>query len=234
MNLSYLFMPTAKPDGSNRVHWLITLAEGLRYADKSDDLLWVKRDRSQEWVTYTLRLARTKVTATLQGHGGEILISISHQDDVDPTTIFLPTGLARGDRVFEITNAGLRAAVDYLHEELTADTLYSQAANRRILLGLEPQPHATPPIFFGGLIQAVKLDEKTCIDENVGTISNALLTVEGKHGSTCIRVGTLGLAQHPQHFKPGTRALASVYHGDYHEQVYTFSRDSLNVYYDLR
>jgi hypothetical protein len=234
MHVHYTTVPTFKSDTYNRVHWLISLAEGLRYMDSSDDVLWVKRDKTDDGSVFLLRLPRTKMSAQLHENEGKIEVKILQQVDVDPTKIFMPRGVQRSNASFGMDNEGLRLCVQFLLQNLTHETIYSQGENKRIQLALMPQLDAAPPVFFGGIISKVELTQASVVDHNEGVIRDAQLIIEDddKHIAT-IHVGKIGLLFHPEKYAPSTRAMASMYVGDFHERVYTFSRDSLASYYQL-
>lgn len=235
MEICYTVYP--RPAGTKaqtREHWLISIAEGLRYADKSDDLTWVSRDRNQDWVTYLLRSQRTRVTAQLQGQGDQISATILQQGDVDPNNIFLPPGVPISTATFPMTSAGMRDAVDYICPALKRETVYSRGENLKTRLSLHPDLQATPPIFFGGVIESVQFDEKSAVPvKEHGELKNAILRVSNGGLNVLIRVGSIASTYHPDQYKAGSRGLASTYTGYEHERVYTFSRDSLAIYYQM-
>jgi hypothetical protein len=234
MHVSYSVLPSAKSVREPQVHWLISIAEGLRYADKSNDELFVKMDRTQNWVTYLMRSQRTKVTAQMHGKGSQIYISILHQQDVDPSDIVVPRGVAIAAEVFHMRSNGIRHAVDFLLKHFTSETIYSNASNQRIQIGLQPQPDNAPPIFFGGLVAGTGLDFDSMVDEKGGTLRNAVVRVSDMDKEVDIRVGTMNIGFHPDNYKPFSCALASKSTGEVHNRVYTFSRASLETYYALK
>lgn len=234
MNIIYLNAPQMS-DSQSRVHWLITLAEGLRYVSKTADVLWVKYDDEvSHWRSYLFRAKQTRTSAKLRCVDDRICIHINQQNDMDVTQFVLPTSRTKCTQEFALNNDGLRAAVDFLHKELTESTIYSQGTNKRSLLSIEPDLKVYPPVFFGGVIKSTSLDDNARVDMQGGQIFNAKLLVVGPKGQMEVRVKSLPMTFHPKEYRAETKGMAARGSGDYYDSVYTFSKDALQTYYAQR
>ncbi len=239
MNIHYGVLIPQPPDAQN-VHWLVTLAEGLRYAmEAHDEWISIKLDSTVTWRTYVMRAMRSKTSATLHGEGHAIHVSIGHQDNVNPLVITQPPSTKTIGASFSMDNAGMRQAVDFLKTHFEAPTMYSLGQNKQIQLCTLPSLHLNPPVFFGGLVEKVDLDQESWMDGDLNSnqqasrLVNGLFTVKDASRTRQVRVRQAPSFFHPKRYREGSKGVASRASGEYFETLYHFSREAIGVYYRL-
>jgi len=233
MQVRYKVLPEPKDSGTNRVHWLISIVEAMRYAGPCDNILRVKRDRKQAWMTYIVELNKTKSYAQLQGQGRQIRITSFQLEDTDPNSILIPKGVMRNSRIFEMDAPGLKLAVDFLLYELQRESVYSRGDNQRIQLSTHPDLSHSPPVFFGGVVKKVVLDGLSYVNTDGEEIRGASVFVADRQREVVIRVETIPLSFHPKYYRAESRAIASTSTGERHPRVYAFSMEKLQTHYSL-